>query len=158
MSGARCLQTAVAKSALVAALQRENAEYMRLLTLLDEQQDQIVLQNGSEVLRLSEAIEKQMREVKARREQRETMQRGLSEKLGLATTAELSSVATVVNGETEKTIRALGNDMNTLLLRVRHRARENQALMGRSVELMQKVRKFRGSLRGFDEISRGAEL
>jgi flagellar biosynthesis/type III secretory pathway chaperone len=124
---------------LISALREELKNYGEMLALLDRQQSFIMTRAAHEVFQSISGIKAQSEAIQSARALREECQRAAAEKA--AQTPEISFAELITNlpSEYRPLLKALVDENNQLLVRVRQRARQNHLLLHRSVELMQGV-------------------
>jgi len=124
--------------AFIEALREELKEYGGLLALLEEQQDQLIRRAADEVLNTVTSIDVRTTAIQQVRNRRERS------RADLAAVYELSPEATVLElvgwlPETRRPLlRALIDENNALVIRVRERAQQNHLLLSHSLSLMQR--------------------
>ena len=122
---------------LIESLRHELEHYGEMLALLDQQQDQVVRRAADEIINTVAAIQNRGEDIQAARRRREDCHRELAADLQLAPDATLADLAAALPAQFRPLLRALIEENNQLLFRVRDRARQNHILLGHSVELMQ---------------------
>lgn len=121
---------------LIDALRHELEQYGEMLALLEQQQEAAGL-GAEDVLHTIAAINSQGASIQNAREQRKNCQRELSAKLNQPTDSSFAHLIPMVPRHYQGLLSALVQENNELLVRVRERALQNQALLRRSVEFMQ---------------------
>ena len=118
-------------------LRNELAEYGGLLAMFSEQQKCLFNRDANEVLRISAAIEQQVRTLEQCRRQRESMVGEFATANGQPPTATLTSLLPLIDNAARPLIQALISEINHLLHRVRRTSRHNHTLLARAVEVHQ---------------------
>ena len=125
---------------LVDALREELQQYGEALALLDQQQELIKSHAVPQLAEAVQAVNRQMETICRARESRTSCQRELAALLQMdGQTSTLVELCKFVPDEYRLQITALVEENNKLLVRVRHRVRQNQLMLTRSVELIQQV-------------------
>jgi flagellar biosynthesis/type III secretory pathway chaperone len=120
----------------IESLREELKQYGELLALLDLQQDQVVRRLAEELLATVSAINTQGEAIRGARHERAQRQRELAQSLDLPAEARASVLLPRLPEAYRPLVRALVEENNHLLARVRQRARRNHILLSRAVELM----------------------
>jgi flagellar biosynthesis/type III secretory pathway chaperone len=123
---------------LIEALREELKQYGEMLALLDQQQEQVVLRQGPELVRSVAAVDAQAQAIRVARDEREQRRRHLARTLKLSENAGFSELLAQIPRDYRPLIQALVQENNELLTRVQHRARQNHLLLNRALELMQR--------------------
>jgi flagellar biosynthesis/type III secretory pathway chaperone len=118
-------------------LRNELAEYGGLLALFAEQQKFLFAREPNEVLRLSAAIEQQVRTLDQCRRQREALVSDFAVANAQLPGATLRSLVPLIDSVARPLIEALIGEINHLLHRVRRTSRHNHTLLARAVEVHQ---------------------
>lgn len=118
-------------------LRTELAEYGGLLALFEEQQKLIFAHEAQAVLRLSTAIEDQVRSLHGCRQKRENVVAAFATANAQPATATLRSLLFLVDAAARPLLEALIDEVNHLLHRVRRVSRHNHTLLARTIELHQ---------------------
>jgi deoxyribodipyrimidine photolyase len=121
----------------VEALRQELQQYGEMLALLDIQSQQVAPRAGEDIQRSIAAINAQIEVIQSAREQTRASQRRLAESLEQAADCGFSSLIPLVPEPYGVLVDALVRENHELLERVRQRAEQNQALLGRSLHSMQ---------------------
>jgi hypothetical protein len=121
----------------VDALRQELQQYGEMLALLDVQTQPAAPRAGEEAQRWIAAINAQGEVIHAAREQTRACQRGLAASLALPEDCAFSCLIPLVPAPYAVLVDALVRENHELLDRVRQRAEQNQALLGRSFRSMQ---------------------
>lgn len=124
---------------LIAALRAELQQYGGLLALLDEQQELVARQSATELMENLAGINAQVAVIRVARLERERQQRTTGESLGLAGPVTLTQVAAALPSHYHDLITTLVAESNQCLRRARQRAQQNQLLLSRSMEMMQRL-------------------
>ena len=122
---------------VIEALRNELQQYGEMLALLDQQRN--ALKSGAEaMLHAISEINAQGISIQGAREQRQKAQRELAEALKQSEDASFSDLLPLLPDSYQPLVNALVQENNQLLAQVRDRAQQNQLLLRRSVELMQR--------------------
>lgn len=122
---------------LIGALREELQEYGEMLALLDRQQQKIVVRAADEVFQSISIIQAQGLAIQKARAERER-RRGLAAKeFGLPQNATFAVLIPQLPPDYRPLVKALVDENNELLVRVRQRARQNHVLLKQSLEMMQ---------------------
>jgi flagellar biosynthesis/type III secretory pathway chaperone len=127
---------------LIDALRDELQNYGEMLALLDRQQEDLVARAAAEVFQSISLIKAQGSAIHQARARREECLRQVAEDLGRPRDASFASLIPVLPVDYQPLLRALVEENNELLQRVRRRARQNHLMLRRSVELMQELLKM----------------
>ncbi len=122
---------------LIEALRSELQQYGEMLARLDQQQDSILRRAPDDVLASVTAVQEQGAAIQTARRTREQCQRQLATGLGHPEPATLAQLTQTAPADYRPLLRALIEENNQLLVRVQQRARQNQLLLRRSLDLMQ---------------------
>ncbi len=122
---------------LIDALREELQQYGEMLALLDRQHQFIMVRDGAEVFQSAGAIQAQGSVIQTARAQREKCRGRLALTLQQPERAGFTNVIPLLPPDYRPLVKALVDENNELLLRVRERARQNHLLLSRSLELMQ---------------------
>ena len=120
-------------------LRAELAEYGCLLGLFAEQQKHLFDRQANQVLRLSAAIEQQVRALDQCRREREAVVASFATAAGQPAGATLRSLLPLIEENARPLLEALITEINHLLHRVRRTSRHNHTLLARAVEVHQDV-------------------
>lgn len=120
-------------------LRAELAEYGGLLALFEEQQKFLFDRKAGEVLRLSTAIEQQVRLLHGFRCHREGAVATFATAHAQPPTATLRSLLPLVDSVARPLLEALISEVNHLVHRVRRTSRHNHTLLARTVEMHQET-------------------
>jgi flagellar biosynthesis/type III secretory pathway chaperone len=124
---------------LVTALREELQQYGEMLALLDRQQQLVAQRATAELLQSVSAINAQAAVIRVARQQREGRQREVARLLQVPEDATLTELIRVIPDPHRSLVKALVDENNACLVRVRQRAGQNHLLLSRSVELMQRL-------------------
>jgi len=124
-------------SILVDALRQELEQYGEMLALLERQQQQIVARSADEVYQSIAPIKSQGVAIQQARVRREECRAKLAQSMNCPDNATFAQLIPLVAEECRPLLRALVEENNELLARVRQRARQNHLRLSRSIELMQ---------------------
>jgi flagellar biosynthesis/type III secretory pathway chaperone len=122
---------------LIEALREELQEYGEMLTLLDHQHQFIMVRDAEEVFQSINPIQAQGASIQSARAHREECRRDLARFVLQHDNSGFSVLIPLLPPDYRPLIKALVDENNELLVRVRQRARQNHLLLSRSVELMQ---------------------
>lgn len=118
-------------------LRAELAEYGALLALFADQQKSLFERDPGAVLRLSSAIEVQVRTLEGCRRRRETAVAGFAAAHAQPAGSTLRSLLPLIDPVARPLIEALIGEVNHLLHRVRRTSRHNHTLLAKAVEIHQ---------------------
>ena len=121
---------------LIGALREELQQYGEMLALLDRQHQFIMVRAADEVFHSISPIQAQGSAIQSARAHREKSRRGIALILQQPDSAGFADLIPLLPPDYRPLIKALVDENNELLLRVRQRARQNHLLLSRSVELM----------------------
>ena len=122
---------------LIEALRNELEQYGEMLALLEQQQEAPGL-GADDVVHTIAAINSQGSSIHSAREHRKFCQRQLSEQLEQPTDSSFAQLIPLLPHHYRPLLGALVHENNELLVRVRERAQQNQALLRRSLDFMQR--------------------
>jgi len=122
---------------LIDALRDELQDYGEMLALLDRQQEYLIARAASEVFRSISLITAQGSAIQQARARREECRRAVAEDWRQPREAALGALIPLLPADYQPLLRALVDENNELLVRVRRRARQNHLVLRRSVKLMQ---------------------
>lgn len=125
--------------ALVEALREEMQEYGALLNLFDEQQTAILQRLPDVVLTVDGSIHAQLRETRSRRSRREGLVRDTASAMGHAPESSLKTLIECFPENVRPLLKALIEEVNRLITKVKRRAGQNQMLLARSIEVSQEI-------------------
>jgi hypothetical protein len=124
---------------LIESLRDELKNYGEMLVLLERQQAQLVTRAAHEVSHSISLIQAQGVVIQEVREQREKCRRAVAEAAGQEENTCFAELILLLPADYQPLLKALVNENNELLFRVRRQARQNHLILQRSVELMQEV-------------------
>jgi flagellar biosynthesis/type III secretory pathway chaperone len=124
---------------LIDALRDELQNYGEMLALLDRQQEFLIARDASEVFQSISLITAQGAAIQQSRDRREEGRRAVAQALGQAPEDSFADLIPLLPADYQPLLRALVDENNELLMRVRRRARQNHLMLRRSVELMQEL-------------------
>jgi flagellar biosynthesis/type III secretory pathway chaperone len=124
---------------LISALREELKHYGEMLALLDRQQGFIMTRAAHEVFQSISVIKAQSEAIQSARALREECRRAAAEETAQTAEISVNELIATLPSEYRPLLKALVEENNHLLRRVRQRARQNHLLLHRSVELMQGV-------------------
>jgi flagellar biosynthesis/type III secretory pathway chaperone len=122
---------------LVGALRHELEQYGEMLALLDRQQQYVVARVADDVFQSIGLIKSQGRAIEDARARREECRAMVARDLQESPEAAFQDLIPRLPADYQPLVRALVEENNELLVRVRQRARQNHLLLSRSLELMQ---------------------
>ena len=123
---------------LIETLRNVLQQYGEMLALLDQHQELVGKQAADDLLRSLSAIDTQSAAIQAARANRRLAQRNLAEQLAQTPGATFAQLIPLIPENYRPLVRALVQENNELLLRVRQRAQENHLLLRHSLEKMQR--------------------
>lgn len=124
---------------LVAELREELAGYGALLNLFDEQQGHLWQRDSLRVVDTAHAIEELATATAAHRTTRETWVREFATANGQSAGSTLRQLLPLFPHDLQPLLDALIREINLLVHRLRRRARQNQTLMARALELQREA-------------------
>ncbi len=124
---------------LVEILRNELQEYGGLFNLLGQQQDRIIERKPDAVLSLNDEIEVQTRTVGDLRGRRETFVDDLLARVGEEVPGTLRRLIPHLPDFVQPLVEALMTDINHMVRRNRHKARQNHLLLSRAVQLTEET-------------------
>jgi len=122
---------------LIGALREELQQYGEMLALLDRQHQFIMVRAAEEVFLSISPIQAQGSAIQTARALREKWRRSIAMILQQPDQAGFAVLIPLLPPDYQPLLKALVDENNELLLRVRQRARQNHLLLSRSLELMQ---------------------
>jgi len=126
-------------SNLVSALRAELEQYGEMLALLDRQQQHVIARAGDEVFQTVSLIKAQGAAIKLARTRRDECRGLLAQDFGRQQDLSFAELVPLLPPDYQPLVQALVEENNSLLVRVRQRARQNHLLLSRSMELMQNL-------------------
>ncbi len=123
---------------LIESLREELKQYGEMLALLDQQQKLVVQRQAPELLESIGAVNAQAEAIRVARQEREQRRRHLARTLELDEKSGFKELTPRLPSDYQPLVQALVQENNDLLVRVQQRARQNQLLLSRAVELMQR--------------------
>jgi flagellar biosynthesis/type III secretory pathway chaperone len=124
---------------LIDTLREELQNYGEMLALLDRQQEYLVARDVSEVFQSISLIKAQGAAIQQSRALREAGRRVVALDACQMPEASFAVLIPLLPADYQPLLKALVDENNELLLRVRRRARQNHLMLRRSVELMQEL-------------------
>ena len=124
---------------LVTALRAELVEFGALLLLFDQQQACIVRHDSDGFLAINTDVEEQFTTLARQRIAREGLMSDLASRLELPAGATLAELLSGCPEPRRPLLRALMDEINSLLERTRRRAHQNRMLLARCVETAREV-------------------
>lgn len=124
---------------LIEALRDELQNYGEMLVLLDRQQEYLMNRAANEVSQSISLVQAQGVAIQAARERREDCRRQVAVEAGQLDNTSFAELIPLLPADYQPLLKALVEENNELLFRVRRRARQNHLMLKRSVELMQQV-------------------
>lgn len=122
---------------LIDSLREELQQYGEMLALLDRQHQFIMLRAADEVFQSISPIQAQGSVIQTARANREKCRRDIALFLEQPDHAGFAVLIPLLLPDYRPLLKALVDENNELLVRVRQRARQNHLLLSRSLELMQ---------------------
>jgi hypothetical protein len=122
---------------LVGALREEMQQYGEMLALLDQQQEQVKARSAQEVFRSVGLIQGQAEVIQHVRALREEWRQCVAKDAARPETLSFSELIPLLPADYRPLVKALVDENNHLLVRVRQRAHQNHLLLRRSLELME---------------------
>lgn len=124
---------------LATALREELQEYGGLLALFEEQQNAILCREPDKVLAMQDAIVAQLKTINSLRKQREALVLSLSTAGGVADKISVRALLPFFAEPVRPLLEALMQEINGLVTRTKRRAKQNQMLLSRSIEVSQQI-------------------
>jgi DNA repair exonuclease SbcCD ATPase subunit len=124
---------------LIEALRDELKNYGEMLVLLDRQQESLMTRAANEVAQSISQIQAQGAAIQEARQQREDCRRAVAQATGEPENTTFKELIPMLPSDYQPLLKALVDENNELLFRVRRRARQNHLMLKRSVELMQQL-------------------
>jgi flagellar biosynthesis/type III secretory pathway chaperone len=124
---------------LIETLRDELKNYGEMLALLDRQQEHLLTRATKEVSQSISLVEVQGAAIQEARQRREKCRRALATAAAQQEETSFADLIPLLPVDYQPLLRALVDENNELLSRVRRRARQNHLMLKRSVELMQQV-------------------
>lgn len=124
---------------LIEALRDELKNYGEMLVLLDRQQESLMTRAADEVAQSISLIQAQGAAIQEARQRREDCRRAAAVEAGEAEDTTFKDLIPLLPADYQPLLKALVDENNELLFRVRRRARQNHLMLKRSVELMQRL-------------------
>ncbi len=124
---------------LVDALREELKEYGALRNLLDEQQKAIFARSADKVSELNTSIALQIEASGRLRQKREEMMKQLAFDYNLDANATLSQMRSAFPLPAQPLLKALSDEINAMIDVLRHRSKQNQMLLARTGETMERT-------------------
>jgi hypothetical protein len=124
---------------LIEALRDELQEYGELLALLEKQQELIVQRSAADIMSSVDLVNAQVEVIRDARHRRGECQGELARHLQLPPGATLLDLIQKLPPKYQPLVRALVEENNRLLLRVRQRTQQNHILLSHSLELLQRL-------------------
>jgi flagellar biosynthesis/type III secretory pathway chaperone len=122
---------------LIEALREELQQYGEMLALLDRQHQYIMVRAAEDVFQSISPIQAQGAVIRRALAHREQCRGNLARILQQPEGASFALLTPLLPPDYRPLLKALVDENNELLVRVRQRARQNHLLLSRSVELMQ---------------------
>ena len=123
---------------IIESLRNELQQYGEMLALLDHQQELVKMCGADDILHSIAAINSQSGLIQSARERRETCQQELAQSFDQPKDTTFAVLLPLIPEHYRPLVSALVQENNELLERVRDRASENQSMLRRSVDLMQR--------------------
>lgn len=125
-------------SNLIESLREELKQYGEMLALLDHQQNLVMRRQSSDLIQSVTDVNTQVEVIHAVRREREQHRSHLARQLNLNPDADFNALMPLLAVEYRGLIKALVQENNELLVRVKQRARQNHLMLTRATELMQR--------------------
>jgi outer membrane protein TolC len=122
---------------LIDALRHELEQYGEMLALLEQQQEAAGV-GADDVIQTIATINAQGASIHTARQQRKECQRQLADRLNQSNDPSFAQLIPLLPAHYQPLLSALVQENNELLVRVRERALQNQALLRRSLDFMQR--------------------
>jgi flagellar biosynthesis/type III secretory pathway chaperone len=123
---------------LIESLREELQQYGEMLALLDQQQQHVIQRKTEALLQNLVAINAQTSIIQVARRERERRQGELNQSLQLPAEATFSQLYPRLPEPYAPLVKALVDEINQCLRRVKQRAGQNHLLLSKSVEVMQR--------------------
>ncbi len=123
---------------VIETLRNELQQYGEMLALLEQQQQAALNSGAEEILHSISEINTQGVSIQSARDRRQKAQQELAQVLRQPEDARFSDLLPLLPDSYQPLVSALVHENNHLLVQVRDRAQQNQLLLRRSVELMQR--------------------
>lgn len=120
---------------LVELLRHEVQEYGGLYNLLERQQKEIFQRDPEQVMKTNEEIEHYLTDMGGLRERREELVRQMARARKADEEQPLSKLLHCFPDFMQPMLQALVDEINQMIRRTRHKARQNQMLLSRTMEL-----------------------
>jgi flagellar biosynthesis/type III secretory pathway chaperone len=124
---------------LIEALRHELEQYGEMLARLDHQQETVLRRDSTGVLDGAASSEQQAALIEVARSRRELARQEAAVAAGLLPDAPFGELLPRLPVDYRPLLRALVDENNELLERVRNRSRQNHLLLTRTVDLMQRL-------------------
>lgn len=124
---------------LVDALRSELQEYGAICSTLDEQQKAIFECNGEKVQMVGGMLNQQIESATRLRNAREELMRDIARFNELPPETALADMRSVFPEAAQGLLKALVEEINTMLQSIRRRSRQNQMLLARTCEVMERT-------------------
>ncbi len=124
---------------LIEALRDELKNYGEMLVLLDRQQEYLTTRVASEVFHSINLIQAHGSIIQEARERREECCQLVAMAAGRTNQTTFAELIPLLPADYQPLLKALVDENNELLQRVRRRARQNHLMLKRAVDLMQQV-------------------
>jgi flagellar biosynthesis/type III secretory pathway chaperone len=124
---------------LVAALRDELKEYGALRNIFDEQQKAILAREGKKVNELNGALNVQIEMTKKFRDVRVAVMRDIAHYNELPIDITLDKMKTTFPAPAQELLKALIHEIDSMILILRRRSRQNQLLLARTCEIMEQT-------------------
>jgi flagellar biosynthesis/type III secretory pathway chaperone len=124
---------------LISALREEMQQYGEMLALLDQQQEQVKARSAQEVFRSVSFIQAQAAVLQTVRAHREQCRQSVLKDAARTEAVSFTELIPLLPADYRPLVKALVDENNHLLARVRQRAHQNHLLLRRSVELMERL-------------------
>lgn len=122
---------------LVNALRHELQQYGEMLAFLERQQQQIAARSADEVYQSISPIKLKGQDIQKARADRDECRAQVARSLNLPGETPFAQLIPALPADCQPLLKALVEENNELLVRVRQRTRQNHLRLARSIELMQ---------------------
>jgi len=124
---------------LVSALRDELKEYGALRSIFDEQQRVILARDGRKANELNAALNIQIELTKKFRDARVAVMRDIASYNELPMDTNLEKMKAIFPAPAQELLKALVHEIDSMILILRRRSRQNQLLLARTCEIMEQT-------------------
>ena len=125
--------------AIVSLLRGEMEEYGELLSLFNDQQNAVLRRDADALLAITDDVNAQLAVAKQRGHERDKTVRLLVSRVAGKDSGSLRAIIHHAPEAARSLIEALVDEVNSLIRRAQRRARQNQMLIARSIEVSQQL-------------------